>query len=235
MIPRDVASEYRFVLLFTQMKIWKEKIKKCLRNEAFVQGSVEAFIMLALSLVVNFYSGLYATERASSPVTDLILSNTPIFDLDGIFVWGAIALWAFTILMLFREPRKIPFAFKSIALFVVVRSIFISLTHIGPFPTGLPADPGSVISNSKILFDLFYGKDLFFSGHTGLPFLFALLFWENTILRNIFIVASVFFGAIVLLAHFHYSIDVLAAFFITYSIYRLSEIFFRLDKEMAVN
>lgn len=217
------------------MKSWYEKIKKSFRSKEFMQATVEALFMLFLSLVVNFYAGLYATERASNSVTDLILSNIPAYDLDGIFVWGAIALWIFVILLLIRDPKRIPFTLKSVALFVVIRSVFISITHIGPFPTAIPADPGSLIMNWTAMADLFYGKDLFFSGHTGLPFLFALIFWENKILRNTFVVASFVFGAVVLLAHFHYSIDVLAAFFITYSIYRLAEIFFRLDKKMADN
>jgi hypothetical protein len=54
---------------------------------------------------------------------------------------------------------------------------------------------------------LFYGSDLFFSGHTGLPFLVARLGIASVLSR-----ADAFFGSIVLLAHQHYTIDVLAAF-----------------------
>jgi hypothetical protein len=49
-----------------------------------------------------------------------------------------------------------------------------------------------------------FGGDLFFSGHTGLPFLMALLFWENLRLRVLFIASSVFFGIIVLMGHILY-------------------------------
>ena len=79
--------------------------------------------------------------------------------------------------------------------------------------------------------DFAFGGDLFFSAHTGTPFLMALAFWDNKFLRILFIVTAVFFGVIVLLGHFHYSIDVLAAFFITYTIYHMAEIIFKKDKK----
>jgi hypothetical protein len=40
------------------------------------------------------------------------------------------------------------------------------------------------------------------------------------------------FGIVVLLGHLHYSIDVLSAFFITYSIYHICELFFKTDKKI---
>jgi len=64
--------------------------------------------------------------------------------------------------------------------------------------------------------------DLFFSGHTGYPFLCALISWKQKYLRYFFILSSVFFGTISLLGHYHYTIDVFAAFFITYGIYQIS-------------
>lgn len=184
-----------------------------------------AILLLLLSLVVNYYAGTYATERASNSVTDIILSNIPVFDLDGIFVYGIVVFWAFVALLCITEPKRLPFIFKSTALFTFIRSIFISLTHLGPFPNSAP-----IYSNLISRFS--FGGDLFFSGHTGLPFLMALIFWENKLLRNIFLSVSVGFGVVVLLAHLHYSIDVLSAFFITYSIFRLAEIFFKKDQQL---
>ena len=121
------------------------------------------------------------------------------------------------------EPKKIPFTLKSIALFVVIRSCFVSLTHIGPFPT-----QAVVVSN--LIDKVNFGGDLFFSGHTGLPFLLSLIFWEEPWLRYFFIVSAILFGVVVLLAHLHYSIDVLSAFFITYTIFHIAEKFFKKDR-----
>ncbi len=209
-----------------------QRYKVCFRNRQFVWSFVVSLLMLIASFIINFYAGQYATERASNPVTDLILSNVPVIDVDGVFVWGAIAFWAIIAVIILLEPKHIPFTVKSVALFVVIRSVFVSITHIGPFPIVPEIDQSAIISYSKFVSELFYGKDLFFSGHTGLPFLMALIFWDNKVYRYSFIAAAILFGAVVLLAHLHYSIDVLGAFFITYSIYRMAEIFFK--KDMAV-
>jgi hypothetical protein len=205
-----------------------ERIKKSYKDhftdKSFVWSVVLSLFLLVISLIIEFYAGTYATEVASSPVKDLILSNIPVFDVDAIFIYGPLVLWLFVAGLLLYEPKKIPFVLKSIALFVVIRSVFITLTHIGPYPD-------QIVIAGKYISKFSFGGDLFFSAHTGLPFLMALVFWQNKFLRTIFIATAVFFGITVLLGHLHYSIDVLSAFFITYSIFRLAEIFFKKDKE----
>ena len=196
------------------------------KEKDYVKAFVWSWAILIASLFINFYAGTYATEKASNPVTDIILSNTRVYDLDGIFIYGPFVLWSFVAYLFLKDPNKIPFTLKSIALFVLVRSVFITLTHIGPFPTELN------VSSSEIIQKFMFGGDLFFSGHTGLPFLMALVFWQKMYLRIIFIVTAILFGVVVLLAHLHYSIDVLSAFFITYTIFHLSELFFKKDRTM---
>ncbi len=192
-------------------------------DKAYVNSFLVGLALFAASLVVNFYATTYATEVASNYVTDIVLSNTRVFDVDGLFVYGPVFMWVFVILLLLHWPKKINFAIKSIALFVLIRSVFIATTHLGPFPTQMKID------NLSILSKLVNGEDYFFSAHTGLPFLLALLFWDDIYLRILFIFASVFFGAVVLLGHLHYSIDVLSAFFITYTIYRIAASLFKKD------
>ena len=97
---------------------------------------------------------------------------------------------------------------------------------MGPPANEMFFDPGDI---SKKLTS---GGDLFFSSHTGLPFLAALLFWEHKIYRYIFLALSLIFGAVVLLGHLHYSIDVFSAFFITYGIYHISRTFFKKDLKL---
>lgn len=209
------------------MKQLAQKYKSVFSDRRFVLSLSVAIVLFTISLFVNFYAALYAMERASSSVKDIVLSNIPVFDVDFFVVYGPIFLWLFVGVLLFIEPKKIPFTIKSIALFVLIRSVFITLTHIGPFPTHIN------INYSLDIVKLFStGGDLFFSAHTGLPFLMALVFGKyNVNLRVIFSVTAIFFGIIVLLAHIHYSIDVLSAFFITYTIYILAEKFFPKDLE----
>lgn len=190
-------------------------------NWSYVQAFFLSLSFLAVSVIATFYAGIYATERASNYVTDIILSNIPVWNVDLFFVYGtffAIALVAFLVAL---KLKWIPFVASSLGLFYCVRSAFITLTHIGPFPERATFDVGYVIGT------FLAGNDLFFSGHTGAPFLLALIFWNFKHLRYLFLALSVFFAAIVLLGHLHYTIDVAAAYFITYSIFHAAKMLFR--------
>ncbi len=209
------------------MKSAAIRCKDCFSNKRFLISFISGIVMLVVSCVINYYAGTYAAERASNYVNDIVLSNIPVFDVDAVFVFGPFVLWLIVAVLCLHEPKRIPFVLKSIALFVVIRSIFITLTHIGPFPDHDILDRGQTLVK-----DFTFGADLFFSAHTGLPYLMALVFWDNTFLRRFFTITAVFFGVIVLMGHLHYTIDVLSAFFITYTIYHLATIFFKKDKTL---
>jgi PAP2 superfamily C-terminal len=203
-----------------------KRYRRCLSDKHFWATLGFSLFLLIGSLIINFYAGTYATQRESNPVSDIILSNIRVYDVDAIFVYGSIAFWFFIGFICFYQPQKAPFTLKSIALFTAIRAVFITLTHIGPFPTHVDIDPTSFISYFT------FGGDLFFSGHTGLPFLMALVFWDTKALRIGFIICSIIFGVVVLLGHLHYSIDVAAAFFITYSIFHIAEWLFKRDRKL---
>mgnify|MGYP001576256137 FL=1 len=206
-----------------------EKHKFQWSQKSFLFSAVLAFLFLASSLIVNYAAGNYAVEKASNGVTDIILDNLPTMDVDGIFIYGAILFGLFIAVLLIREPRQIPFIIKSIALFVFIRAVFISLTHLGPIFQQAPPVSNIIFRN------LMFGADYFFSGHTGLPFLLALSFWSNKYLRNLFLVASFIFGASALLGHYHYSIDVFAAFFISYGIFHIARRLFAGDHKLFLH
>jgi hypothetical protein len=200
--------------------LWKDK--------HFQFSVLVGSVMLVLAFVINYFAGNFATYSASSSVTDIILDNTRVWDVTFIFINGAFIFWVFIIFMLVIEPKRLPFAVKSLALFTVIRSGFIVLTHLAPFPT-------HAVVPVENLIDMFsFGGDLFFSAHTGGPFLMALVFWDHKYIRYVCLISSVIFGAVVLLGHLHYSIDVFAAFFITYSIYHLSMFFFKQDFNLMI-
>lgn len=201
----------------------KTRYQPYLRDRKFLISSAVSLLFLIFSFFINYQAGTYATESQSSPVSDVILSNTPVFDVTAIFHYGSIIMVLFIALMLIWYPKSLPFGVKSIALFIIVRSISISLTHIGAFP--LRVD----VSSLSLIDSFTFGGDLFFSGHTGMPFLMALVFWENKQLRYAFIAISIFMGAIVLLGHLHYTIDVFSAFFITYTIFHIAKFLFKKD------
>lgn len=183
---------------------------------------LEAIIVFIGSVFATHYASKFAEVHASGYVNDLILSNTQVYNFELVFVEGAIVLSLFVLALCFKFRKTAPFLIKSVSLFIFIRAIFVSLTHIGPFPTKL-------VLESRALDFITSGNDLFFSGHTGLPFLIALIFWNHLYIRTIFLAGSIVLGATALLSHLHYSIDVFAAFFITYSIYHISIKLFKKD------
>ncbi len=197
-------------------------------QKRFIFSVIFGFILLFASFVVNFYAGTYATKNASHSVEDIVLSNIPVYNVDNIFIYGPLIMWAVVGILCLAQPKIIPFMLKNIALFIFIRAVFITMTHIGPFPDQikLETEPDSWVTKFT------FGGDLFFSAHTGLPFLMALVFHKNKFLFWLFSITAVFFGVIVLLGHLHYTIDVLSAFFITYTIAQIAKVVFKKDFEV---
>jgi hypothetical protein len=195
----------------------KDRYQSVSRYPGYMRMVLLSLLAISGAFLVNLYAIRFATEWASNQVTDLILSNTPIFEVDELFVYGTFFLLGFVILISLTYPKRIPFSLYSMALFWVIRAVFVSLTHLGPISSHTVIDFGATVQRF-----LFSGHDYFFSGHTGTPFLFALLYWRERAIRYAFLALSIALAMVVLLGHLHYSIDVFAAFFITYSIYQIA-------------
>jgi len=191
-------------------------------NPVFVRSVVQGAAFLFASMIAIFAAVTYATVNASNHVTDIFLDNLGPYNVRFLFIYGTFAAFIIAGALIGARPNRLPFVLKAVALFLLVRSVFISLTHIAPSPID-PQQPAPFFNS------IFYGSDLFFSGHTGMPFLAALMFWHMLPWRLFFLASTAFFAAIVLLGHYHYSIDVLAALFITHGIFQASCWLFRRD------
>ncbi len=190
---------------------------------------VFGFLFLIISITFSHWTSNYVDSKNGNQVGDIFLDNLPVMDVDGVLIYGTLIFGFFMSCLLLAEPKKIPFTLKTLALFIFTRAIFVSLTHLGP-----PA--GKIVLNANDLFSsMLFGNDFFFSGHTGMPFLAALIFWKDKTIRYISLAVSLIFAVCVLLGHFHYSIDVAAAFFITYSIYCLAKKIFAKDLKVFDN
>lgn len=185
-----------------------------------------AFFILALSLVFQFYAGSYSNHVATRYIGDLLLDHLPILNLNFIIVEGALWVIFLSAVLILMKPRYIIFTLKAVAVFLALRSVFVAVTHLGIYPGQIGPDSGP-FDQIYTAFGLETGY--FFSAHTGLPIFMALIFWDDKFWRFSYLALSIIFGISVLFAHVHYSIDVLAAPFMAYSIFKLSEYLFKED------
>lgn len=194
---------------------------------------IGALAMLGASYIAEHFANIYAFDYSQRPtsnyVGDLVLDNIPVVDLSFIIIEVALVAIVLGTLFVLSRPRYLLFTLKAIALFIIIRAVFISLTHVGIHPENIA--PGLGLFDSIYTY-LNFQTGLFFSGHTGLPFLVAFIFWDNRRVRNTLIALSFIFAVAVLLAHIHYSIDVLAAPFMAYGIFKIALYLFPRDWEL---
>ena len=203
------------------MKTASSKYSEIISERYFRYTALISAGFFVASIVVTQLVSRYVVLSASNPVTDIILSNTPVYKTDDIIVYGAFAVAVVISVLVFMHPKRAPFVLYSLGLLFFIRAFFMSLTHLGLYPLHTTID-----FHSRIALAMFGEGDEFFSGHVAAPFLMALLFWKDIQKRWLFLITSVVLGAAVLLGHVHYSIDVASAFFITYAIYHISKRFF---------
>jgi len=161
-------------------------------------------------------------------VGDFILDRIPTLDLTFWYIWGfMICAFMMSVYAVFVRPDRLPFMMKTIGLLVIIRAFFVVMTHVGPPIGSLDSEAFyQQLDPVNKYFFRFFKNDLFFSGHTAIPFMGFLLFRESEYFKYVLLGFSIFMAATVLLTHMHYSIDVFAAFFITYGIFGFSNMIF---------
>ena len=203
-----------------------QKHKTCWIKKEFIISILFGLILMMASLFVNDYAQVYAASSANNTENDIILDNIPTIDVHLIYSEGAIIFVIILLMVLLLEPKYIPFTLKSLAVFIIIRSFFMILTHLAP-PTGqIYIDPTDYVQK------LSHGDDLFFSGHTGLPFLMTIIFWHKKYLKYFFLLCTLIGGTAVILGHLHYSIDVFSALFISFGIFYIAKFLFSADYKL---
>jgi len=189
-------------------------------------GFTIRFVIAAvlLTVILTSYPVFFAfiQHRQGTLLHDPVLANIPSVDVSGaIFTFILIT----TALGLFRT-LQIPHLFLiflwGYVLLNLSRIVTITLFPLEP-PVGL-------LSLSDPIAFPFYGhpesglitKDLFYSGHTGTLFLIYLVLvkkWE----KRFALLSTVVVGILLMVQHVHYTIDVIAAPFFVYFIFRLAK------------
>lgn len=174
-----------------------------------------SLVMVVVAAFLDYYSGVYVTAKGGTEVPDLILDHIEPIDLSPLFVYGYLGLVGFMFAYpLFFHIRMLHSVVSQFSLLVVLRSIFMIFTHLETPRDAVPAHFPWIFEG------LSFQNDMFFSGHTAIPFLGFFLFKDSPV-RYVFLVGSIVMAIVVLGMHMHYSIDVFSAFFITFCSYRM--------------
>jgi hypothetical protein len=183
-----------------------------------------SLVFFGIALVVQRVADRYVGSLQGIAVQDVLLTMLS----DTVIIISTLILTFIIIDLFLCKPRYLNIGIKAFSLFIITRSFFISLTHLGSSPHELQFSPDSI---GYCLYNILYNThgDFFFSAHTGVPFLMALVFWPEKRWRIFFLITSGVFGFGVLVAYIHYSIDVFATPFMAYSIFAVTKYFFKRD------
>lgn len=188
-------------------------------------------VMLLLSLLTE--------GRPAPALPDTILDHLPRVPwLTDQNYWVWIACYVPVALWLWRVDRRSFLRFLYLGGWLsLARGVCVVLTGLGPawgpdVNAGLPWDRVipewlALINPFSTLFghaaQIWLTKDLFFSGHVSSTFLLWLYCRGKGRIATVAAVGHWITVAVVLLAHLHYTIDVVGAWAVTYSLYVLAE------------
>lgn len=188
---------------------WTEYIKTN-RNRVELTVTI-LFLIISLVSLANFLN--FVEERSGVILPDPVLDLFNPVDLT----WLTFGLIYFSILFavysLINKPVQLVFAFQLYTIMVIIRMTAMYLLPLEP--------PEKMIVLSDPVVEYFgtgraLTKDLFFSGHTATLFILYLV-TENKPIKHVFLVCMAIVALLVLLQHVHYTIDIFAAIFFTYS------------------
>ncbi|MBI5202704.1 MAG: phosphatase PAP2 family protein [Elusimicrobia bacterium] len=180
--------------------------------------------VLTFFVVSYFYYsqvGYYADQRHLPHSSDWLLRRLPEANLLPLlsYGWLALHLYAAAVAILYY-PRQLPFMIFTLGLFMIVRTTFMALSPIGP-PHGMLDMSKLDYVFSRAMGVVTFQNEFVVSGHTSFPFLFY-LFFDTPWQKRIFLTGSVVMAIAVLVTRNHYTVDVLSAYLISYSVYCLS-------------
>lgn len=201
-------------------------------------------VVLALSFRATCYAvmlwlALLAEARPAPHLPDLVLEHVPY--VPWVDRWNY-ALWTLAYLpvaLLLLKEDAVRFCRYTVAsgALALLRGLCILATGLGPV-NGADVNAGmdaavraraflQLVSPVDVLGantpHTYLTKDLFFSGHTATTFLLLLYVWRFPALRAVMLVGHVLVVVSVFLSHLHYTIDVVGAYAITFSVFMLFE------------
>lgn len=182
---------------------------------------------------------LWAELRPAPTLPDALLERLPYVPwIDRVNYWVWLGLYVpLAAVFLWTEPRRWVRYMVTGGLVSLARGVTIALTGLG-VPDPAHAGPGiggrdfweafgELLSPLGVFqrgaLAAYLTKDLFFSGHVATTFLLWLYLRGRPRLAPFALAACLAVTASVLLAHLHYSIDVVGAWAVTFAVYAMRE------------
>lgn len=185
------------------------------------------------------FLALWAEGRAAPAAHDVLLDNLPYVPwIDRVNYWAWLGAYLpISCVLLALEPRRWTRYMVTGGLVSLARGACIALTTLGapgsgsvevvPGGTGFWPAYAALLSPIGVFADdaihVHLSQDLFFSGHAATTFLLLLYVWHRPVLRWLALAGHLAMVAAVLLSHIHYSIDVVGAWAVTFSLFALRE------------
>ncbi len=191
---------------------------KCKYNKKYWAALVLSAVLLVVGCYLDAVSTHYSSVASSRPVlNDLgfrLFGFNPAYSniADIILLVADIGFVAYVIRK--KSYEDLPLYLACIALFQLFRAAILPLT---PLPT--PMEPGTFDLLGKVLVT----GGTFPSGHVGQVFmLFFLMSWRDKKSKYAMLALAILESFFIIAGRGHYTIDVVASFFIVFFIYTVS-------------
>lgn len=193
---------------------WRDALYNTRYRAEFIITWILSFAVIWFN--PHFFNAIQ--QRSGMLLNDPVLAILPPTDLSNyifLMIYGSVVL---VMLYILTYPSLFVRGIQAFVLLNVVRYISIYLVPLAE-PAGLIylQDPflESAVYQNQVT------KDLFFSGHVSTVFLFGVMVY-NRYLKGFFYFAAMMIGAMILLQHAHYTIDVLAAPFFAWGVVKVT-------------
>ena len=200
-----------------QINLALRRWKFAFSDKKFRYSFISFTLILAVQMAFIAEYQLFIETREGVVFTDPVLEKLPVYALDTVTFIAIYSAHLLAIIIALFRPEKV-FQLVLGYLFVYFfRAISMYLIPLEP-PIGIIPlhDPFLIwFGDGQII-----TKDLFYSGHTSTTFMIFLV--TDNIKAKIFIfIALIFVIFGILLQRVHYTVDVYAAFFFSFTAYRL--------------
>jgi len=205
-------------------------IKSCwgaaINNKKFLTIFFAVIIIFAIQMY--FISGYQSRieRRPGVQFIDPVFGNTPAKAVDALTFFAIYITHIIAIVAAATKPEKFLQIISGYLLVYFFRIFALYLLPLDPPEGTIPLmDPLLIwFGNGEVI-----TKDLFYSGHTSTTFM-VILVTENKQLKYFLLIglALVIYG--VLIQQVHYTVDVYAALFFSYTAYRLTVVFLEKTK-----